>query len=265
MKLVITADDFGLSQSTNDAIFRGIELGVISSTNVMVNMPFIQDVYEIQNNYNGIFLGIHWNLTSGYPISDSSLIPSLVNHEGKFFEFEEFKRRVYLGKVNKREVALELDAQMNKYIHCFGQPDYWNTHNHIQMLIPLFDVFVKEALKFKVYKMRNNQKIYRGKNTINGIKNFIINRLYKNAKKYNMKMPEGLVSFLGKNGRYDLNSYEINYHGLVELMIHVAYECDSPYFGKMTEERILQSKFYFSQDFIETVKDKIVFKNKDYK
>ena len=40
MKLIINADDFGLSKSITDGIIEGIKGGYITSTSLMVNMPF---------------------------------------------------------------------------------------------------------------------------------------------------------------------------------------------------------------------------------
>ena len=42
-KLIITADDYGMSRAVNDAIDAGIAAGLITSTNVMVNMPLYKE------------------------------------------------------------------------------------------------------------------------------------------------------------------------------------------------------------------------------
>ena len=38
-KLIITADDYGMSRAVNDAIDAGVDAGLITSTNAMTNMP----------------------------------------------------------------------------------------------------------------------------------------------------------------------------------------------------------------------------------
>lgn len=50
MKLIINADDFGLSKSINDGIISGIKKGCITSTSIMVNMDFAKDAVKKQLN-----------------------------------------------------------------------------------------------------------------------------------------------------------------------------------------------------------------------
>ncbi len=52
MRLIIEADDFGLSKSITDGIIDGINGGYITSTNIMTNMPFAKYAVEkaVENN-----------------------------------------------------------------------------------------------------------------------------------------------------------------------------------------------------------------------
>ena len=63
MKLIINADDFGLSKSITDGIIEGIKGGYITSTSLMVNMPFAKYAIDeaVKKNINCI--GLHVNLT----------------------------------------------------------------------------------------------------------------------------------------------------------------------------------------------------------
>ena len=80
MKLIINADDFGMAKSINNAVFELSALGSISSTSVMVNMPYAAEVTTLKN----IGVGLHVNLTQGKAILDKSEINSLVDENGDF-------------------------------------------------------------------------------------------------------------------------------------------------------------------------------------
>lgn len=73
-------------------------------------------------------------------------------------------------------------------------------------------------------------------------------------------MPDGLISFDDKFSRYSIKSYFLKGDGIAEIMIHVASEVDSEYFGGMTDERIQQMNFYFSSEFKQAVAGNVVFK-----
>ena len=44
---IINADDFGISPENNSAILKAAQFGILKSTSVMVNTPFVD--YEIVN------------------------------------------------------------------------------------------------------------------------------------------------------------------------------------------------------------------------
>ena len=73
MRLIIEADDFGLSKSITDGIVDGINGGYITSTNIMANMPFAKYAVEkaVKNNIKSV--GLHFNLTVGKPLTKNSL------------------------------------------------------------------------------------------------------------------------------------------------------------------------------------------------
>jgi predicted glycoside hydrolase/deacetylase ChbG (UPF0249 family) len=113
MKLILNADDFGLSKSTNEAIVELAKLGTLSSTTVMVNMPFVYDIKEIVG-IEKIGIGLHFNLTQGKPLLSADKIPSLVNEQGDFFPVKLLKERIKEKEVRKEHIYMELDAQFKK-------------------------------------------------------------------------------------------------------------------------------------------------------
>lgn len=81
MRLIINADDFGLSKSISDGIIDGIKGGYITSTTIMANMEYTEYAIKeaIKNNINCI--GLHINLTKGKPIIPN---PNLTDNNGEF-------------------------------------------------------------------------------------------------------------------------------------------------------------------------------------
>ncbi len=68
MKLIINADDFGLSKSITDGIVEGIKGGYITSTTIMANMPFAEYAIKEALKNNIKCVGLHINLTVGKPL-----------------------------------------------------------------------------------------------------------------------------------------------------------------------------------------------------
>ncbi len=68
MRLIINADDFGLTKSITDGIVAGIKEGVVTSTSLMVTMEAAEYAINKALENNITCVGLHINLTKGKPI-----------------------------------------------------------------------------------------------------------------------------------------------------------------------------------------------------
>ena len=80
-KVIITADDYGMCDIVDKAIDAGIENGIITSTNVLLNMDSLENAKTLRKRYPNVSVGIHWNVTTGKPVCDPEQVPSLVDAE----------------------------------------------------------------------------------------------------------------------------------------------------------------------------------------
>ena len=86
MKLIINADDFGLSKSITDGIIEWILNGYITSTTIMANMRYAEYAVKeaIKNNIDCV--GLHINLTVGKPLIKNDYLTD----EIELINFKEF-------------------------------------------------------------------------------------------------------------------------------------------------------------------------------
>ncbi|MBO5102478.1 MAG: ChbG/HpnK family deacetylase, partial [Clostridia bacterium] len=52
MKLILNADDFGLSPSVNKGIVEAFQQGIISSATMMMNTPYTDEAIELAKKHN---------------------------------------------------------------------------------------------------------------------------------------------------------------------------------------------------------------------
>jgi len=115
MKLIIHSDDYGMTNSINDAVIELCKAGVMSSTSIMANMPYTADAVRLLGIPN-TSLGVHAAFTQGKSIENPQNIPSLVDADGNFYEYNTLVKRIKKGKVASEDVYKELKAQY-KVIH----------------------------------------------------------------------------------------------------------------------------------------------------
>lgn len=214
-KLIITADDYGMSRAVNDAKDAGIEAGLITSTNVMTNMPLYKEAVKLKKMTN-ISVGIHWVLACGKPVLSPDIIPTLVADNGEFYPYSEFRRRLRKKEISYEDIKKELIAQYNLYYEIMGVPDYWNTHQNTHVDFGIYRLFVDTAVELGIKKMRTHQRIYvDGSDNTNKMpftwrlmepfKSKIIDAWQKNAHKKGIFSPDGLICCLN---RMDINNLE---------------------------------------------------------
>jgi len=250
-KLIITADDYGMSKAVNRAIDAGIEAGLITSTNVMTNMDFYEEAIKLKSTKASV--GLHWTLSCGKPVLDAKAVKTLVTKEGCFYKYPEFRKRYRKGLISDEEIEKELVAQYNRYVNLMGEPDYWNTHQNVHVDFKIYALFVAVAKKLNISKMRSHQRIYvPAMNSdsklslkwkiMEPIKVSLLNAWQKNAHKKGISSPDGMIVCLNKSDAmspdYTFSNVMWKENEIGEFVIHPATECDSPYFGSIGEQRI---------------------------
>lgn len=267
-KLIITADDYGMSRAVNEAIEAGIETGVITSTNVMTNMPYYKDGVRLLNTNASV--GIHWNLTCGVPVSKAEDIPSIVADNGEFFSYNDFRQRYRKGLISDKDISKELLAQYKRYKKVLGEPEYWNTHENVHVDFKIYKLFVKVAVKLGILKMRSHQRIYvkpkNGRGSYSKLwfimepaKSKLLDRWQHNAHKMGIASTDGRICCLEDSDSHDfkyvLNHVEWKKKTVGEIAIHPATQCDSKYFGEMTGNRLVEYKIATNSAILEMAKN----------
>lgn len=266
-KCVITADDYGMSPAVNRAIEQGIELGLITSTNVMTNMPYYKDIAGLDRK--GASVGIHWTLTCGKPVSEPSDIPSLVDAQGQFHSFAVFRKLYRQKHIREQEIVRELKEQYQRFVTCAGQPDYWNTHENVNVEPVLFPLFVKTAKSLGITKMRGYQRIYvpasTGKqnhslmwNLLEPLKTRLLGKWHGEAKRQGMTFPQGRICCMHA-GDYHRPEYLFSHidwkeKNSAEISIHPATQLDSPYFGTLTDDRLTEYRIYTDKSLLDIMR-----------
>lgn len=129
-RLMVRADDLGYSEGVNYGIEKTVKQGVIRNIGFMVNMPASQHGYNLLKNED-ICLGQHTNICVGNPITDSKLIPSIVQDNGEFKSSKEYRAAFARNEdfVVLDEVVLEIEAQYKQFVTITGrQPQYFEGH-----------------------------------------------------------------------------------------------------------------------------------------
>ncbi|WP_145407830.1 ChbG/HpnK family deacetylase [Paenibacillus xylanexedens] len=153
MKLIVNADDFGLTMAVTKGIIKGMKDGIITDTSVLVNAQYFNESIQLAEE-NGInSMGVHLTLTFSNPILPLSEVKSLVDDKGNFFRKPSLIPQTYKSD----EVYNELKAQIEKFLSTGMELNHLDTHHGFSMLdATMIEVITSLAKEYKVPLRRDD-------------------------------------------------------------------------------------------------------------
>src|SRR6516162_11592329 len=115
--LIVNADDFGRNEAVNAAVAEGFRHGIVTSTSIVATGPAFDQAVALAKEVREMGVGIHLAATEYIPVLPPTMIPNLVNSEGRFYPRSEQFRRMALRPSMRKELLLEWDAQIAKVVN----------------------------------------------------------------------------------------------------------------------------------------------------
>jgi len=134
-RLIVNADDFGLSQAVNRGVIAAHRDGIVTSASIMVNAPAFEHALELARAHPALDIGVHLTLTELAPVAPPGTVPSLLGDDGMLLPHAlHFVRRYLLGTVRLDEVRTELDAQLARARARGLAISHLDSHQHVHAL-----------------------------------------------------------------------------------------------------------------------------------
>lgn len=154
-KIIVNADDLGLTEEINQGIVRCYQEGILKSASLIPNGSAFLNAVSLARENKGLGIGIHLCLLEERPILPKEKIPSLVDENGCFFKsYIQFLARFCLKKIRLSEIEEELDAQIQKVLSAQIQPTHLDSHRHLHLLPEIFNIVVKLARRYNIRVIR---------------------------------------------------------------------------------------------------------------
>lgn len=156
-RLIINADDFGLTEGVNRGILECYRQGTVKSTTLLVTGEAAGAAAELSNGFPELGVGLHVNLTAGAPVLPAGKIPTLVGADGLFPGMGAMVRRLIACRARKAELAAEIGAQLEKCRALGINPTHVDSHHHLHALPRLRSVVEQVCADAGISKMRGYQ------------------------------------------------------------------------------------------------------------
>lgn len=156
-RLIVNADDFGLTAGINRAVGELNSAGVLTSATLMANGPAFDDAVAVAHAHPTLGVGCHIVLTDGVPVSPPATIPSLLGSDGRSFRpsLIDFLRVLFLGRIKQEEIAREALAQIQKLQRAGISITHLDTHKHTHLFSAVARPLLEVAEQTSIRAIRN--------------------------------------------------------------------------------------------------------------
>ena len=254
-RLVINADDLGLTVGVNDGIFDAHDHGILTSASLFAGAPATSDAIRRARSRPSLGVGVHLALVDGTPTLTPHRIPTLVEGDGRFRRsWKPFIVACLRGKLSLAEVELELTAQVERLRSAGVRLTHLDAHKHVHAYPPVFAIVARLAGRFGIPVVRVPYERWvpiRGDAETSGTRRLqtLLNaamlpwarRDYRIAAAHDVRTP----SFVGRVHTGVLSAAALAgivrtlQPGVTELMVHPGYADDEL---ERTGTRLLESR-----------------------
>lgn len=158
-KIIINADDLGISQAVNDAVFDLMSRGRISSATALVGGPAFADACRRSQSLVQCSFGVHLYVTELTPQTDPKVFEEhgLISPEGNF---NSAIRTIRPTTLLKAAILEEWGAQLGRAREGGLKVSHVDSHHHVHTIPWLLGVLSKLVRRDRVAAVRRSMDLY---------------------------------------------------------------------------------------------------------
>jgi predicted glycoside hydrolase/deacetylase ChbG (UPF0249 family) len=157
-RLIVNADDFGISPAVNREIGGLASAGLLTSTTMLVNAPATAEAVGMSARLDRISIGLHLALTQFKPASSDQRLSPILNSGGEFDG--NAVRAAKITPALSEAIFIEWSAQVEQFLS-YGIPlSHVDSHHHTHTIPALFLVLKKLQRRFGIRRIRISKNLY---------------------------------------------------------------------------------------------------------
>ena len=155
MKIVVNADDFGMSHSKNVAIDKAMREGLCTQTSLVVNLPCSEEAMKLAKDGGYMDrVSLHLNLTVGKPLTEKIKKCRYYCEDGEFLFKPVIKSYKQILPMHINCIRNELEAQIVKFIGFGFHPIRIDSHNWVHLRVPVWLALIPLIKKYNFFSVR---------------------------------------------------------------------------------------------------------------
>jgi chitin disaccharide deacetylase len=156
-RLILNADDFGLTSGINRAIGQLHQAGVLTSATLMATGRAFDDAVAVARANPTLGVGCHITLVDAVPAAPPEAIPSLLSSDGKTLRASiiDFTQALLRGEIRGDDITREALAQIQKLQRAGIDITHLDTHKHTHLFPAVARPLLHLAERTSITAIRN--------------------------------------------------------------------------------------------------------------
>ena len=156
-RLIVNADDFGLTAGVNRAILELHRAGLLTSTTLMARAAATAEAVSLARATPTLGVGCHVVLVDGEPVLPAREIPTLIDSRtgGLQPTLGAFLQRLLTGRIGSAEIEAEAGAQIALLQAKGVALTHIDTHKHVHMFPAVLRPVLRAAASHGIRSIRN--------------------------------------------------------------------------------------------------------------
>jgi predicted glycoside hydrolase/deacetylase ChbG (UPF0249 family) len=155
-RLILNADDFGLTPGVNQSIVELHQAGALTSTSLMATADGFSAAAAAAIDHPRIGVGCHVVLVDGRPVLEHAKIRALSLPAGEFRPaLNAFVLDLMRGRIPEEEIEVEAMAQIRRLQAAGVRVTHLDTHKHTAMFVRVLRPLLRAARRCGVTAIRN--------------------------------------------------------------------------------------------------------------
>lgn len=163
MRVVVNADDFGISPDTVRATVAAIRAGHVTSATLMPNAPASAEAIAFARASSDVSYGVHLTFVGDgpeRPVAPPADVPTLVDRSGRLCRTNSVRLAAALGRLSVPQIEREIAAQVD-WLRSHGiDVSHVDSHRHLHKYGPFREALGRVLPKLGLERVRSVQDVY---------------------------------------------------------------------------------------------------------
>jgi chitin disaccharide deacetylase len=154
-EIIFSADDFGLTNSVNEAVEQANRQGRLTQASLMVAAPAVADAVRRAKELPGLNVGLHLVLVDGDSMLGHARLPTITGPDGRF-STDQAKLGVlyFFSPTARRELRAEIEAQFAAFAATGLPLHHADAHKHMHLHPTVARMMIEVGRKYGLKRLR---------------------------------------------------------------------------------------------------------------